>query len=90
MIIVNAAECEAAGLDAAKVRQIAKGLSHYAKEARLLNLQVFGGSGTGTLRYDDGGDGELIIAYLDGSFDGGDGAVREDNEGLHRGESTSR
>ncbi|HAT2715827.1 TPA: hypothetical protein I8303_004637 [Aeromonas hydrophila] len=82
----NTAECEAAGLDPAQVRRIAKGLSRYAKEAQALGLTVFGGSGLGSLRVDDGGDGQLIVAYLDGWFDGGAGNSRHDAAELLRGE----
>lgn len=82
----NTAECKAAGLDPAQVRRIAKGLSRYAKEAQALGLTVFGGSGLGSLRVDDGGDGQLIVAYLDGWIDGGAGDSRHDAAGLLRGE----
>lgn len=86
MAYENAAECEAAGLDPAQVRRIAKGLSRYAKEAQSLGMQVFGGTGSGTLRFDDGGNGRLIVGTLDGNFDGGDGAESTDSDGLQRGE----
>jgi hypothetical protein len=83
---VNEKECEAAGLDAAEIAKIAKGLSRYAKQAQALGLCVFGGSGTGTLRFDDRNGSALIVADLDGSFDGGDGGYSEDGDGLLRGE----
>lgn len=86
MAYENTAECKAAGLDPAQVRRIAKGLSRYAKEAQALGLIVFGGSGQGSLRVDDGGDGQLIVAYLDGWIDGGAGDSRTDAAGLLRGE----
>ncbi len=82
----NEAECVAAGLDPAQVRRIAKGLSRYAKEAKALGMEVFGGSGFGQLRFDDGGPGKLIVADLDGLFDGGDGGSRPGDDGLLRGE----
>lgn len=81
----NKAECEAAGLDPAEVRRIANGLSRYAKQAQKLGIQVFGGGGQGSLRYDDNGGGRLIVAYLDGNYDGGDGGLDE-SSGLMRGE----
>lgn len=82
---VNDAECEAAGLDPKEVERIARGLSRYAKQAKALNLHVFGGAGSGTLRY--GSDyGALVCADLEGTFDGGDGATDWDSEGLLRGE----
>lgn len=86
MASINENECEAAGLDPLDVKRIAQGLSRYAKEAQKLGIQVFGGSGSGDLRFDDGGNGKLIIADLDGDFDGGDGACSESDDGLIRGE----
>lgn len=87
MAFEYASECEAAGLDPAQVRRIAKGLSRYAKEASALGMTVFGGAGSGSLRFDDGGNGPLVVADLDGNFDGGDGAADTSVDGLLRGES---
>lgn len=56
------------------------------KQAQKLGIGLFGGSGTGTLRFDDGAEEKLILAYLDGFFDGGDGAGALDECGLLRGE----
>ncbi len=86
-VSVNKAECEAAGLPAGEVERIAKGLSRYAKQAQSLGIQVFGGTGYGTLRFNDGGPGKLIVANLDGDFDGGDGGSGPSDDGLERGES---
>lgn len=86
MALVNIDECEAAGLDPAKVLRIAKGLSRYAKEAEALGLQIFGGTGEGSLRFNDSGHGDLVVADLDGNFSGGDGSACEDADGLIRGE----
>ncbi|MDH0959082.1 hypothetical protein EGJ86_19315 [Pseudomonas sp. o96-267] len=84
----NKHECEAAGLDPKEVARIARGLSRYAKQAEALGIQVFGGGGTGQLRFDDGArGGNLILADLHGNFDGGDGACSQDDYGLLRGES---
>lgn len=83
---VNDDECHAAGLEPAEVVRISRGLSRYAREAERLGLTIFGGS-TGSLRFDDGGDGALILADLDGCFDGGDGAYRHGADGLKRGEN---
>jgi hypothetical protein len=47
---------------------------------------VFGGSGSGTLRFVDGGNGALVVADLDGLFGGGDGANNSRDDGLLRGE----
>jgi hypothetical protein len=83
---IHEQECKAAGVDIEDVKRIAKGISRYAKEAKKLGICVFGGSGDGTLRFDDGGNGSLILADLDGDFDGGDGAAEEDDDGLLRSE----
>jgi|TARA_B100000929_G_C15453411_1_gene401963 hypothetical protein len=84
---VNDAECEAAGLDPREVERIAKGLSKYAKQAEALGIQVFGGTGSGSLRFNDGGSGKLIVAHLAGDFDGGDGGSGPSGDGLERGET---
>lgn len=86
MASANEDECRAAGLDPKEVDRIAKGISRYAKQAQKLGIQVFGGGTGGQLRFNDGGKGDLIIASLDGSFDGGDGANVPDENGLLRGE----
>lgn len=86
MSSVNENECEAAGLDPLEVKRIAQGLSRYARQAEKLRIQIFGGSTGGQLRYDDGGKGMLIVGDLDGNFDGGDGGVHTDSDGLQRGE----
>lgn len=85
-------ECEAAGLDPKEVERIAKGLSRYARQADKLGIGIFGGSGSGSLRFrDEAGknieDGRaLVIADIDGQFDGGDGACDDAADGLLRGE----
>ena len=85
---INKQECIFAGLNPKEVEDIAKNLSRWAKKAEKLGIIIFGGSGSGTLRYDDGkAQGqELIIANLDGIFDGGAGYPIEDENGLMRGE----
>lgn len=85
--MVNNKECRAAGLDPAEVAKIARGLSRLAKKADAMGLCVFGGSGSGSLRTASSNSaGGLIIAHLDGVFDGGDGACRLDDDGLLRSE----
>ena len=80
-------EIEAAGLCLKEVERIAKGLSRYAKQAQAMGISIFGGAGSGSLRFDDGQEiGPLILADLDGEFDGGDGAATDDENGLLRGE----
>lgn len=89
---VNENECSFAGLDPTKVASIARRIGAAAKEARAMGLTVFGGSGTGTLRWHgenttDYRLGALIVAKIDGgSWDGGDGAEHTDEHGLTRGE----
>jgi len=83
---VNYDECEAANVDPEKIKRIAQRLSKCGKELNAMGLEVFGGSGIGTIRQSANGDGSLILAYLDGIFDGGDGAAIEGNDGLLRGE----
>jgi hypothetical protein len=68
-------KCEQFGLDPRKVASIARRLSRAALEAEAMGLTVFGGSGTGTLRYHRAGSvgQQNTVAKLDGGFDGGDG-----------------
>jgi hypothetical protein len=84
---VNEDECVAAGLDPKEVRRIAKGISRYAKQAQNLGMTVFGGS-SGRLDFDDQGTGNkpLVVADLDGMYDGGCGSTDTDENGLIRGE----
>jgi hypothetical protein len=71
---VDDERCERFGLDPRKVASIARRLSRAAREADELGLTIFGGSGTGTLRYrPHGGGTSAEVASLDGVFDGGDG-----------------
>lgn len=80
-------ECKAAGVDIRKIESIARRISKAGKEAAAMGVNIFGGSGTGSLRFDDrSGKGSLILAGLDGIFDGGDGAVMLDDTDLERGE----
>lgn len=85
-------ECERAGLDPTKVASIARRITNAAKEARALGLTIFGGSGSGSLRWHDPFEndhrkGALVVAHMPGgNFDGGDGAEHPDEYGLMRGE----
>lgn len=85
-MMINENECHAAGLDPKEVERIARGLSRYGKQAEQLGLQIFGGGTGGSLRRSGYPNWALIIAHLDGNFDGGDGACAPDDEGLLRGE----
>ena len=88
MSSINIEECDAARLDHAEVLRISRGLSRYARQAESLGIQIFGGSHGGTLRFrDDPSKGALIIADLDGCFDGGAGDQTDYGDGLIRGES---
>lgn len=87
MSSVNERECEAEGVDPKEVARIARGLSRYAKEAEKLGLQIFGGGTGGSIRGGSSTKGRLILAHLNGDFDGGDGAGFFDDEGLLRAES---
>ena len=86
MAFIHEEECLAAGLDPKEVKRIAAGLSRYAKQAEKLGLCIFGGSGSGTLRFDDHGPGSLVVADINGTFDGGDGGSNTYEDGLLRGE----
>jgi hypothetical protein len=89
---VNIEECNAAGLDPKEVGRIARGLERYAKQADSIGIEIFGGSGSGSLRFantapDDLEGRKLILAGGFGlNFDGGDGAECECDDGLIRGE----
>lgn len=85
-------ECERAGLDRSKLASIVRRLSKAAADAKALGLTLFGGSGSGSLRWRDPYEsdyprGPLIVAHLQGdNFDGGDGAEHPDEHGLMYGE----
>lgn len=86
-VIIHESECAAAGLDPKEVRRIAAGFNRYARQAKRLGITIFGGTGSGSLRArDDDLLPQLIIADLDGPYDGGDGGAQEDENGLLRGE----
>lgn len=95
-MVVYEEECAAAGLDPKKVASIARRLDRAAKDAKALGLTVFGGTGSGTLRRSNsalgnrsGGHvhcGPLIVANMDGSWDGGDGGFGPGPDGFQRGE----
>lgn len=85
----NSDECEAVGLDPKAVDRIAKRLGRAARAASRLGLTIFGGAGSGTLRFHDnvGNYGPLIVAEIEGAnWDGGDGGDGYSPDGLKRGE----
>jgi len=71
----NSQNCQEFDLDEKKVESIARRISKAAQEAKEMGLIIFGGSGSGSLRYtlnqEQGASQE--VAILDGFFDGGDG-----------------
>ena len=82
---VNEEECIAAGLDPEAVGRVARNLSKWGREAEKLGLVIFGGC-TGSLRNNDVIE-QLIVAHIDGRYDGGDGACGENEDGLMVGET---
>ena len=82
------AECEAVNVDPKAIAKIAKRLERAALDARKLGLMVFGGTGHGTIRpiQTSVGQGQLILARMEGCWDGGDGGHRHGDDGLMRGE----
>ena len=74
-MLVNEEACERFGLDSKAVASIARRMSRAAREASELGLIVFGGAGSGSLRFaqNDRGGHQMEVASLDGNFDGGDG-----------------
>lgn len=60
------------GLDVSRVRSIAARISKANLEAKDMGLLIFGGS-SGSLRTIEQPSSDRIVAWLKGSFDGGDG-----------------
>lgn len=83
-------ECAFAGVDEKRVAALARRLKACANEAKSLGLEIFGGSGTATLRApaEDFRSGALIVAEIDGPacWNGGDGATHTKADGLVYGE----
>lgn len=79
-------ECLAAGLDYKAVRKLANDLSAIGRRARAMGITIFGNSGSGVLIGEDGDPirGQLVLAEVDGMFDGGDNTPQFDEEGLQR------
>lgn len=85
-MLINEAECLAAGVDPAKVKAIASRLSRCGKELKAMGLEIFGGSGNGQIRAESSDAGSLVLAHVDGVYNGGDGATDWSHDGLERGE----
>lgn len=86
-VYVNEAECDAAGLPVAKVKQVARKLEQALAEANRMGMTLFCGGTQPTLRFDDQGPGKLVLAGFAGDADGGDGMATRGADGLERGES---
>ena len=86
--MTNTEECIAAGLDEKEVARITRGFERYLKQADELGIQVFGGGGCLSLRFDDNkGLGHLVVADCQGgNVEGGCGAEKNYGDGLTRGE----
>jgi len=84
----NERECAEAGIDPSRIESLVQRFDCLAREARALGLTIFGGSGLGSLRFRTGDhEHALILAGLEGPWDGGDGGCFPDDRGLLRGES---
>lgn len=87
---VREAECAFSGVDVKRVSALSRRLTACAKEAKALGLEVFGGSGNGTLRarVDDVRSGGMVVAEVSGPciWNGGDGATHIAEDGLMYGE----
>jgi hypothetical protein len=84
------AECAFAGVDERRVAALARRLAACAKEARSLGVEIFGGTGSATIRarVPDAMSGGMIVAEVPGPcvWDGGDGATHIGQDGLMYGE----
>lgn len=89
-MVLHDRSIDKAGLDYKKIKSLATRLSKIGLEAEKMGITIFGGSGSGSMRIYDPRDGltgrPLIVAQVDGSYDGGDGACWEDEDGCMRGE----
>ena len=77
MVSVNDEECKAAGIDPQKIERLGGRIERAARELSKMGVTIFGGSGSGSLRYSDkyrDERGALILCQLyGGDWDGGDG-----------------
>ena len=85
--LANSKECEKAGLDYKIVVSLERRFESLANEANKMGITIFCGSNN-SLRFKDGGDGDLIVAHLNVmNCDGGAGDCCKDDDGYIRGES---
>ncbi len=87
-MILYEEECQHAGFDPPKIGRLGKRLEKLARELGDMGVTIFGGAGTGSLRFNDGHRLPLVLASGIGyNIDGGDGACRNDGpDGFMRGE----
>ena len=89
VIVVYEDECKKVGVDPKRLERIANRIAKAVREVDEMGVQIFGGTGSGDLRYHDHDESDrpLILAHLGGiNWSGGDGACMEDSKGLMRGE----
>lgn len=84
--MANVKECEKVGVDPKKIDSITARFERLCREADKIGVTIFCGSSC-SLRYNDGGEGDLILSHLCVSnADGGAGDCNEDEYGYIRGE----
>ena len=75
----NKEECDKAGLDYREVKKLARNLESAAVALGEMGVTVFGNNGCGQLLFNEkNGRGDLIVARINGTFDGGDPGTDED------------
>lgn len=85
--LIREVECVAAGVSVSNIKRIAELLSKAAQLAKIDGVTIFGGAHSGDLRkHCAGSDRALILASIQGPFDGGDGGSNTGEDGLLRGE----
>ena len=73
-MLINYEECEKADLGPELVERLGRRLERLARECRDHGVRIFGGTGTASLRFDDGVGQLLVLAHLAApNMDGGDG-----------------
>lgn len=88
-MIINDEECAKAELDPRVIARLGQRLERVIRDCTALGIQVFGGTGSASLRFDDHVDQPpLILAELSpANVSGGDGAIRVASDGYERAES---
>lgn len=85
---INYEECAKAGLEPETVSRLGRRLERLAGECRALGIQIFSGSGTASLRFDDNaGLPPLILGdFVAPNVDGGAGVCMLADDGYERSE----